>query len=121
MDASAYRDCSALEGYLSVSGTNLTTLDDFSNIKTIKGSMDNAGIGLIIVNNPFLRNIDGLSNLEGSLPGSSSLKTTSGFAAWMGWKDSTPFTTKVALGRAFLSAAAPIWCTWMACPACRAI
>ena len=70
MDASAYRDCSALEGYLSVSGTNLTTLDDFSNIKTIKGSMDNAGIGLIIVNNPFLRNIDGLSNLEGSLPGS---------------------------------------------------
>jgi hypothetical protein len=75
MDASAYNGCSTIEGFLSVSGTKLTSLDDFGDIKTIKaGKLDNAGIGLIISNNPELRSLDGLSNLEGSLPGALVIK-----------------------------------------------
>jgi hypothetical protein len=71
MDASAYSGCDSIEGFLSIAGTQLTSLDDFGDIKSIKaGPLDNAGIGLIIKNNPKLRSLDGLSNLEGALPGS---------------------------------------------------
>jgi len=70
--AAAYYGCHTIEGYLAITNTDLENLDDFSSIEAIDflPGFDNNGVGLIIKGNKRMKNIDGLSNLAGKIPGS---------------------------------------------------
>jgi len=71
-DSSAYYGCHTIEGYLSITNTHLNSLDDFMSIESVDSlpGFDNNGIGILIKGNTVLENIDGLSNLNGKIPGS---------------------------------------------------
>jgi hypothetical protein len=71
-DISVYKHCGKITGFLAIVGSDVTNLNDLSNLRQIvpaKGSKQYSGYGLALVRNTKLVDVSGLSFLAGAIPG----------------------------------------------------